>query len=112
VIGALEKARIDNKTSVSMAEKSFAWEPLLRTWSREWLTSAEYGSVLSAEVIASGWLGFPSASEEQITSAEQRLGMSLPPSYTAFLHVTNGWRRTTHFIEQMRSAEQIKPFAV
>ena len=111
-MGALPKARIDNETSMNMAEKSFAWEPLLRTWSRVWLTSAEHRSVLSAEVIASGWLGFPNASEEQITSAEQRLGMSLPPSYREFLQVTNGWRRTTYFIEQMWSAKQIKPFAV
>jgi hypothetical protein len=63
------------------------------------------------EVIASGWLGYPGASEEQMASAEQRLGMSLPPSYTEFLQVTNGWRWTTYFIEQVWSAEQVKPFA-
>src|SRR5690348_3068174 len=64
----LEKSPINNETSMSVAEKSFAWEPLLRTWGQEWLTSAEYRSVLSDEVIASGWLGYPGASEEQIAS--------------------------------------------
>src|SRR5690349_11001386 len=97
-MGALEKARIDNETSVSMTEKSFAWEPLLRSWSQEWLTSAEYRSVLSDEVIASGWLGYPAANKEQIARVEQRLGIALPPSYREFLRTTNGWRRTTYFI--------------
>jgi hypothetical protein len=95
-----------------MAEKLFAWKPLLRIRSQEWLTSAAYSSALSDEVIASGWLGYPGASEEQITSAEQRLGMSLPPSYREFLRLTNGWRRTTSFIGQMWSAEQIKSLSV
>lgn len=108
----LEKVRVDNETSVRMAEKSFAWEPLLRTWSQERLTSAEYRSVLPDEVIASEWLGYPGAREKEITSAEQRLAMSLPPSYWEFLRVTNGWRRTSPFIERVWSVEQVKSFAI
>jgi hypothetical protein len=37
--------------------------------------------------------------------------MALPPSYREFLRVTNGWRRTSPFIEQMWPLEQMKPFA-
>jgi cell wall assembly regulator SMI1 len=64
------------------------------------------------EVITSGWLGYPGASAEQIASAELRLGKPLPPSYREFMRVTNGWRRTSPFIEQVWTAEQVKPFAI
>lgn len=46
---------------------------------------------LSSETIESGWLGFPGATEEQIVTAETRLGIVLPSSYRTFLKVTNGW---------------------
>ncbi len=39
----------------------------------------------------SGWLGFPGATVAQLLAAEQRLGRPLPPSYRAFLQLTNGW---------------------
>lgn len=37
------------------------------------------------------WLGMPPATQVQITSAEQRLGVTLPSTYTAFLRVSNGF---------------------
>ena len=37
------------------------------------------------------WLGMPPATQVQITSAERRLGVTLPSTYTAFLRVSNGF---------------------
>ncbi len=44
-----------------------------------------------SDLIESGWLGKPGASEEQISQAEDRLGTTLPNSYKEFLRVSNGW---------------------
>ena len=45
----------------------------------------------SPEVHAAGYIGFEGATEEQIMKAETRLGVKFPPSYRAFLSVSNGW---------------------
>jgi hypothetical protein len=90
---------------------SFDWEPFLKTWSREIIASGQ-GPALPQDVAASGWLGFPGATEEQIARAEARLGVQLPPSYKEFLRVTNGWRQTGPFIWRMWSTEEIEWFAV
>jgi len=72
---------------------TYDWKPFLEQWSHE-LIAADTADLrrLPAEVIASGWLGYPGATEEQLTTLEARLGMALPPSYRQFLAVTNGWR--------------------
>ncbi|OUC13183.1 MAG: hypothetical protein B0A82_18740 [Alkalinema sp. CACIAM 70d] len=87
---------------------TFEWESFLRHWSRAFIESKHHeADVLPSEVIESGWLGYPGASEEQIRYAENRLGISLPPSYREFLKVTNGWRQTTPFIYQLWSTQEI-----
>lgn len=72
---------------------TYDWKPFLEQWSHE-LIAADTADLrrLPAEVIASGWLGYLGATEEQLTTLEARLGMALPPSYRQFLAVTNGWR--------------------
>ncbi len=90
----------------------FAWRPFLEQWSREQLEDAEYRQSLPPDVVNSGWLGYPGATEEQIAAAEARLGVTLPPSYREFLSVTNGWRRTTSRMERLWSTEEIEWFAV
>src|SRR5215467_13009976 len=86
-----------------MTKEPIGWEPPLRTWSQEWLTSAEFASTLPEEVISSGWLGCPGASKEPIASAEQRLGQSPPPSFRNFLRVTDGWSTSSRSPSQIRS---------
>jgi hypothetical protein len=83
------------------------WKKLLSQWSLEIISSSEYLDELPAEVTESRWLGFPGANQEQIKAAETRLGVNLPPSYRAFLKVTNGWRRTTSFIHKLLPVEEI-----
>jgi SMI1 / KNR4 family (SUKH-1) len=90
---------------------SFNWESFLRQWSRELLVAMGEGhDAMSPEIWASGWLGYPQATETQITHAETRLGRALPPSYREFLKVTNGWRQTTPFIHRLWSTEEISWF--
>ena len=92
---------------------SFNWESFLQRWSQELLNSNRNNQEkLPAEVLKSGWLGYPGATEEQIISAETRLRTTLPPSYREFLKVSNGWRQTTPFIDKLWSTENIEWFSV
>jgi hypothetical protein len=92
---------------------SFDWESFLKRWSQEILESlGSDRNNLPPEVIESGWLGYPGATDKQIAQAEARLGTQLPPSYRAFLKVTNGWRQTTPFINKLWSTAEIEWFSV
>ena len=75
---------------------AFDWEVFLRRWSQAILESMNGADLqlLPPEVIESGWLGYPGASEADLQRAEIRLGVKLPPCYRAFLKVSNGWRQT------------------
>lgn len=89
-----------------------AWRDLLVEWNPEILATPELRDLLPPEVIATGWLGYPGATEEQIAQAEARLGVRLPPSYREFLMVSNGWRVLTRFIYQLWSTDEIEWFRV
>ena len=65
---------------------------------------------LSPDVIASVWLGFEGASEEEIVSLEARLGATLPPSYRSFLAETNGWRDCGPFIYDLWASANVRWF--
>jgi hypothetical protein len=91
---------------------SFDWQRFLMDWSRILLQDDNVTKYLSPEVIASGWLGYPGATEGQIAQAEGRLGAILPPSYRAFLKVTNGWRQTGPFITRLWSVDEIEWYCV
>lgn len=92
---------------------SFDWESFLRQWSQETIDAIDRDREdLPSEVLKSGWLGYPGATKAQIARAEARLGRSLPPSYQAFLRVTNGWRQTSLFSNKLWSLEDIEWFAV
>jgi hypothetical protein len=93
---------------------AFDWERFLRRWSQVVLESMAEDQLakMPQEVIDSGWLGYPGATEAQITQAESRLGVRFPPSYREFLRVTNGWQQTTPFIRRLWSTEGIERFAV
>jgi hypothetical protein len=92
---------------------NFNWDSFLKRWSQEILNSLgnDQGN-LPPDVLESGWLGYPGATDEQIAMAEARLGITLPPSYRDFLQVTNGWRQTTPFIYRIWSVEDIDWFPV
>src|SRR5688500_7650225 len=86
------------------------WLPFLQKWSREMATSPNHAEKLPPEVVASGWLGFPGATDEQLHQRETRLWLQLPPSYRSFLTATNGWRTTGTFIDRLWSTEEVEWF--
>jgi hypothetical protein len=88
------------------------WLPFLTTWSREVLASPDQAGALPEEVVASGWLGFAGAPEEQLQQAEARLGIRLPPTYRTFLATTDGWRTTGTFIDRLWSTQEVDWFKV
>lgn len=91
----------------------FDWRGFLEEWSRERLEDNEADSEqFPPEVVASGWLGSPSATEQQLSQLESYLERTLPPSYRAFLSVSNGWRWGTYNLDQLWPAEEIDWFAV
>jgi len=75
------------------------WSELLVWWNHYLLHEDYHDTVqeaqLSPQIVASGWLGRAGATDDQITTVEQRLKTSLPPSYRAFLQYTDGWHVTT-----------------
>ncbi|MFJ2649818.1 SMI1/KNR4 family protein [Streptomyces sp. NPDC087420] len=74
--------------------EEFDWRPFLRGW------SAESASVDPAVADRHGlrearerrWLGFEPADPKAVAVLEARAGRPLPPSFRAFLEVTDGWR--------------------
>lgn len=92
---------------------TFDWRPLLERWSQEILRDDPiYRQTLPDDVVSTGWLGYPGATEQEIEEAEARLGTRFPPSYRTFLSVTNGWRRTAHRMERLWSTEELEWFPV
>ena len=79
----------------------FEMRDFLQGYSRELIACAEIADRLPPEVVHSGWLGFEPVSEEQLLQAEQRLGVSLPESLRSFYRVTNGWRITGFFVDEV-----------
>jgi len=67
------------------------WQFFLNRWNRLVLTSSGLSQALPEEVTGAGSLGCPGASEAQISQAETRWGIQLPPSYRAFLQASDGW---------------------
>lgn len=70
------------------------WQWFLERWNAQWtavrrLTDSEEAD---EEDLTAGGLGFPPAGERRTAALEQRLGTALPPSYRAFLQVSDGWR--------------------
>ena len=97
----------------SISTPKFDWRMFLEQWSETALnTLNDSPSLFPVEVYESRWLGYPGATEEQIRNVEHRLEITLPSSYREFLKITNGWRKTTPFINRIWSVEQIEWFSV
>lgn len=92
---------------------SFNWSAFLTQWSQDILNREQ--AINDTQTIRKrrqqNWLGYPGATDEQIKATEARLGKKLPPSYRAFLKVSNGWQETTPFIQNLGSTEDISWFA-
>lgn len=84
----------------------------MRSWNQATFANPDLETYLEPEEVESGWLGFPGATETQIQRAEQRLGVTFPPSYREFLSFTNGWKLLNFTVEHVYSTEEIEWFSV
>jgi len=88
----------------------FNWRDFLEQFSQSLLDDDTIRAQQSQETLNSKWLGFPAASIQEINSVEDRLGVSLPPSYRQFLQTSNGWRNSGAFIDRVWSTTEIAWF--
>ncbi len=95
------------------------WKAWLTEWNRQLLASydpREYNAfvapAVTAQVIASGWLGFPGATEQQLAALEGRLGTPLPPSYRSFLQASNGFLQPGVIVPRLLGTDEVDWFRV
>ncbi|GAA4946868.1 hypothetical protein GCM10025331_38150 [Actinoplanes utahensis] len=85
------------------------WRRYLAEYSDEVLRAAPGEALddITEEQRAAGWLGFGGATPERLADVERRLGTALPPSYRAFLAVSDGWLNLGPFLWTMRTTATI-----
>ena len=90
------------------------WHTWLREWNRELLDrfdvehpNAFVDPAVTREVVASGWLGAPGATADQLAALEARLGVTLPPSYRAFLQASNGFLQPGVIVPRLLPCEEV-----
>lgn len=100
MVQALQKAgargECNTRTHIAPGIDEVGWKPFLLQWSQEVLALVRSGkepTAMESEVLRSQYQGFPGATDREIAAAEARLGVTLPPSYKAFLKASNGWRQ-------------------
>lgn len=94
-----------------MADGMFEWRLFLARWSEEWADACDTDDSRGEqdeEARRARWLGFAPASGARITALEERLGHRLPPSYRAFLEVSDGWRHAGGFVWLLAGTEQAR----
>ncbi|MFJ8476412.1 SMI1/KNR4 family protein [Kitasatospora sp. NPDC094011] len=95
-----------------MTEETFDWRSFLTRWSAEW--AGTYGSPDELPAAAdepawhARWLGAEPAAGERITAVEELLGHRLPPSYRAFLEVSDGWRHAGGFVHRLAGSGEAR----
>jgi SMI1 / KNR4 family (SUKH-1) len=87
-----------------------AWRPFLERFSEEVLADRRERPSLPSDVVASGWLGYPPATNTEVEDLEKRLGAMLPESYRSFLLTTNGWRTAGAFVYDLLPAAKVTWF--
>jgi hypothetical protein len=88
------------------------WLEMLKQISQEILSDPDFIDGNLAEMVTpaqlqAGWLGAPGASEIELRELEQRLQVSLPPSYRLFLQVSNGFGPLDYFIWRLRPTQEV-----
>ena len=83
------------------------WRELLQDLSDLAIADEEVRALLTPEQIQSRWLGEAPATDADIAAAEARLGLRLPPSYRAFLKVSNGWNWPNSFVARLAGTSDI-----
>jgi HEAT repeats/SMI1 / KNR4 family (SUKH-1) len=87
------------------------WLELLTKLAAKVLADRNRAADLPDEALATGWLGTTAATEEQLQTAERRLGVKFPVSYRSFLATSNGWGPTSFFLDRLYGADEVVWFA-
>ncbi|MGZ3664959.1 MAG: SMI1/KNR4 family protein [Ktedonobacterales bacterium] len=99
-----------------MRMANYAWQEFLERWFHDVFAYREQEALemMPQELVRSRWLGYPGASAAQIVAVEQRLGVTLPPSYRTFLATVNGCWLVSGYASAYAfwSTEQVEWFAV
>jgi cell wall assembly regulator SMI1 len=102
---------LDEHTPTPSTTSQPDWQTFMSKFSAAMLAdpefNEEFGEHTTPEQHAAGWLGFRGADETQIAATEARLGITLPPSYRAFLKVSNGWSVIAPFVYRLYPVEEI-----
>ncbi|MFF4656596.1 SMI1/KNR4 family protein [Streptomyces sp. NPDC001381] len=88
-----------------------AWRGFLERWSAEWADAwdpEQSPGERDREALRERWLGSPGADEARMAAVEERLGCRLPPSYRAFLEVSDGWRHAGGFVSVLAGTGEIR----
>jgi hypothetical protein len=95
------------------------WDRWLHEWNQQLLDrfdpnqyDAFVDPAVTPDVIASGWLGFPGAGEEEIAALETRLGARPPPSYRSFLRASNGFLQPGVIVPRLLGTDEVDWFRV
>jgi cell wall assembly regulator SMI1 len=104
--------QIDVPPTIDQLARSTPWGKLLAEISCAQLADRDLAVTMPDHKLSSGWLGENGATEEEIASAEHRLGVRLPPSYRAFLAESNGFDDIGPFIYRLYNAAEIEWFRV
>lgn len=97
---------------MQQSPRTSAWGHLLGEISRLRLTDQQVAISVTDDKVISCWLGERGATEEEIASAEQRLGAKLPPSYRTFLMESNGFEYPDYFISRLYGTGKIDWFRI
>jgi hypothetical protein len=91
-----------------MADENFDWRSFLVRWSEEWADACGADISRGKQDEEARRLGFAPASGVRIAALEEQLGHRLPPSYRAFLEVSDGWRHAGGFVWLLAGTEQAR----
>jgi hypothetical protein len=86
------------------------WVRLLSQLAAKVIGDREMAVDLPDEALETGWLGAPGATPADLADVEARLGVTLPPSYRAFLQTSNGWGPLSFGVERLLAAGEIVKF--
>ena len=84
------------------------WRPVLSRLSAILLRSDDLKNYAPEGASSSRWCGQPSAAASEIIRAEERLGVTFPPSYRSFLSISNGWWPFSTFIERLVTVQEVE----
>lgn len=90
------------------------WAAWLRDFNRELLDQLDLGTPsafrdprVTHELVATGWLGSPSADDSRIAAGEERLGAELPASYRTFLAASDGFLQPDLIVPRLRATDEL-----